>query len=62
MFIKNIFKDSRKAKKNRNYESISVFLDIRKFSYLWLKSADGSRAQDVCHVIHVILGPSLGKL
>ena len=62
MFIKKIFKDSRKARKIRNYESVSVFLDITKFSYLWLKSAADSTAQDVCHVIHVILGPSLGKL
>ena len=34
MFIKTIFKDSRKVKRIRNYvsKSISVFLDIAKFA------------------------------
>ena len=34
MFIKTIFKDSRKVKRIRNYVSkyISVFLDIAKFA------------------------------
>ena len=36
-------------------QSISVFLDITKFSDFWWKNADVSRAQVVCHVIQIFL-------
>ena len=43
-------------------QSISVFLDIGKFvDFLW-KTANVSRTQGVCHVIHVFFGSSLGKV
>ena len=41
MFIKTIFKESRKLKRIRNYVSKSnLYLDV-------------SRTQEVCHVIHI---------
>ena len=42
-------------------ESISVFLDITKFSDFQWKNADVSRTQGVCQVIHIFFGSSLGK-
>ena len=42
-------------------QSISVFLDITKFADFWWKNADVSRSQ-VCHVIHIFFGSSLGKV
>ena len=53
MFIKKIFKDSKKSRKNHKLfikmQSISVFLDIAKFAYFRRKNADISRTQEVCH-------------
>ena len=43
-------------------ESISVFLDIAKLADFWRKNADVSRIQEVFHVIHIVLGTSLGKV
>ena len=34
-------------------QSVSVFLDIAKFTDLPLKNADVSRAQGMYHVIHI---------
>ena len=42
-------------------QSISVFLDITKFADFRLKNTDFSRSQEVCHVIHIFFGSSLGK-
>ena len=33
--------------------SISVYLDIGKVSDFWLKNAEVSRTQGVCHVIYI---------
>ena len=41
---------------------MSVFLDIAKFANFRRKSADVSRTQTVCHVIHIFFGSSLGKV
>ena len=41
-------------------ESISVFLDIAKFSGIWWKNADLSGTRWDCHVIQIIFGSSLG--
>ena len=40
---------------------ISVFVNIAKFADFWRKNDDVSRTQEVCHVIHIFFGPSLGK-
>ena len=46
---------------NQN-QSISVSSDIVKFVVFWLKNADVSRIQGVCHVIHIFFGSSLDKV
>ena len=43
-------------------QSISVFLDIVKFSDFWWKNTDVSRTQGLCHVIHMFLGFLGGKI
>ena len=43
-------------------ESISVFLDIAKFADFWLKNANVSGTQGVCHGIYVVFETSLGKV
>ena len=43
-------------------QAISVFLDITKFPGFRLKNADVSRTKEVCHVIHIFFGSSLGKV
>ena len=43
-------------------QSISVFLDIAKFSDFQWKNADVNRTQGVCHLIHIFFGSSLGKV
>ena len=40
-------------------QSISVFLDIAKFTNFWCKNADANRTQEVCHVIYVFSRSSL---
>ena len=65
MFVKTIFKDSIKFKRIRNYVSkcnLSVFLDIANFAGFPQKNADVNRTQEVCHVIHIFFGFSLGKV
>ena len=42
-------------------QSISVFLDIAKFADFRWKNADVSRTQEVCHVISIFFGSSLGR-
>ena len=34
-------------------QSISVFLDIAKYSDFWRNNADVGRIQVLCHVIHI---------
>ena len=43
-------------------ESKSVFLDIAKFADFWQRNVDVSRTQEVCHVIHIVFGSSLGNV
>ena len=43
-------------------QSMSVFLDIAKFTDFGSKSPDVSRIESVYHVIHMFFGSSLGKL
>ena len=43
-------------------QSISVFSNIAKFVNFRLKNADVSRTQEVCQVIHIFFGSSLGKI
>ena len=43
-------------------QAISVLVDIAKLADFDWKNADVSRTQGVCHVIHIIFGPSLGKV
>ena len=42
--------------------TISLFLDIAKFTDFPWKNADFSRTQGVSHVIHTFFGSSLGKV
>ena len=39
-----------------------VFPDILKIADFWCKSADVSIIQEVCHVIYLFFGSSLGKV
>ena len=39
-----------------------VFPDITKVADFWWKYGDFSRTQDVCFVVYVFSGPSLGKI
>ena len=41
---------------------MSVFLDIEKFADFHRKNDDVCRTEGVCHVIHMLLGSSLGKV
>ena len=41
---------------------IPVFLDMAKFANFRWTNADVSRSQEVCHVIHIFFGCSLGKV
>ena len=43
-------------------ESISVFLDVTKVADFRLKNADVTRTREVCHVIYIFFGFSLGKV
>ena len=43
-------------------ESITVFLDIVKFTDFWQKSADVSKTQGLCHVIYIVFGSCLGRV
>ena len=40
----------------------TVFLDIAKFADFRWKNADVSRTQEVCQVINIFLGYSLGEV
>ena len=41
---------------------LSVFSDMTKFADFRKKSADVSRTQVLCHVVHIFFGSSLGKV
>ena len=41
-------------------QSISVFVDVKKFDNFGWKNADVSRNKVVCHMIHIFIGSSLG--
>ena len=43
-------------------QSISTFLDITKIADFPWKSADVSRTQELCHMIYMFFGSSLGKV
>ena len=43
-------------------QSLSVFLNITKIADFWVKNADVTRTQGVCHVIYTFFRSSLGKL
>ena len=43
-------------------QSISVFLDVAKFADFRSKTADLSRTQEMCYVIHIFFGFSLGQV
>ena len=43
-------------------QSIHVFLDIAKSADFPWKTADFSRTQGMCHVIHIFFGSFLGKV
>ena len=66
MFIKKIFKDSKKLKKNyklcTKMQSIFAFFDMAKFADFRWKNADDSRSEGVCQTIHIFFRSSLGKV
>ena len=66
MFIKTIFKDSKKVKRIRNYVSkcslYVCFLIQQNLLISAKKNANVSRTQRVCHMIHTFFGSSLGKV
>ena len=65
MFIKTIFKDSRKVKRIRNYVSkcnLYLYFLIAEFADFWWRIADVSRAQEQWHVIHIFFGSFLSKV
>ena len=43
-------------------QSVSVFLDIAKFSDFRGVNADVNKTQGVCHVIYIFFGSSSGKV
>ena len=43
-------------------QSISVLLDIENYADFRRKIADVTRTQEVCHVIYIFFGSSLGKV
>ena len=43
-------------------QSIFVFLDITKVADFWWKNADVSRTQELCRVIYIFFGSSLGRV
>ena len=43
-------------------ESVSVFLEIAKFTDFQWKNADVRGTQGVCHMIHIFFGSSLDKV
>ena len=43
-------------------QSISIFLDIAKFTEFQWKNADLRRTQEVCHVIRIFVVSSLDKV
>ena len=65
MFIKTIFKDSKKVKELEiMYQNAiyTVFLDKVKFADFLSKNYDVSRTQGMCHLIHMFFGSSLGNV
>ena len=43
-------------------QSVSAFFDIAKFANFRQKYTYVSKSQGVCHVIHIFLGSSVGKV
>ena len=43
-------------------QSVSEFVDITKVADFQRKNADVSRTQELCHVIYVCFGSSLGNV
>ena len=43
-------------------QSVAVFLDITEVADFRWKNVDVSRTQEVCQVIYIFAGPSLGKV
>ena len=43
-------------------QSISVILDIKKFTEFHWKNADVGITREMYHVIHIFFGSSLGKV
>ena len=67
IFIKTTSKDSKKVNRVRTCAlkynlAISVFFDITKVSDFGCKNADVSTTQEVCHMIYIFFGSSLGKV
>ena len=65
MFIKTIFKDSKKVKELEiMYQNAiyTVFLDKVKFADFLSKNYDVSRTEGMCHLIHMFFGSSLGNV
>ena len=65
MFIKKIFKDSKKFKRLEiiNQNAIyTVFLDNVKFADFLSKNFDISRTQGMCHLILMFFESSLGNV
>ena len=57
-----VFEDSKKGKRIKIMQSIFLFLDICISCRFSAKTADVSRTQGMCHVIHILFGSSLGKV
>ena len=44
------------------HQSMSVFLDIEKFTSFRWKNAHVSKTPGFCHLIHIFFGSTLGKV
>ena len=66
MVIETIFQDSKKVIKIRNYISrrnfYLYFLIYQNLLISCEKKADISRTPELCHVIHLFFGSSLGEV
>ena len=65
MFIKTIFRDSKKGKELEIMYQNLIYICVSWYSKIcWflVKNADASRIQGVCHVSHIFFGSSLGKV
>ena len=65
IFIKTIFKDTKKLKGLEIMYQNAVYiciLDLAKFADFRWRNGYGSRTQGVCNVIHIFFGSSVGKV